>query len=512
MKKLLMILSVLLALCLCLTACNLGNKNDDADDDDDVGGGGPSNRVEQNAGTSDGKQVIIDAFNSSVDVDSLMENIQTEINLEDVYAEILKINGEGTLDLTFTGYGETSALDTYIGYKNGQVAVDLSGTIDGETGSATAYGFFTEDLKYVMVVVDEYGINETEVIDFGAYLDFEDVMGALEDEESIVIWDALEDFKLPELKADDISYDDGKYVISKAYWKSVVTYTVDAMVDMAKNEGAEVDDEEFKEIKDTVNDVLDEVDLDIFFRVEGDKIVGFGMDVSVTADDLESLEEKYDLDINEEFVSANVSFDVKAKGDYIEYVDLEAKVVADAETGVGMDMDVRFDSIFDGDKIAGFKMTEKAVVTSAYSLVGTDNNGNVIEGKTVVEKATVEAEIVLDLTKADKAGSDVLKLEMDVETQSDGEIDAQIAVSASVTARGNNKFDFAFSYGDGVSAENNISASGSFAYSENATNFPSIPAYVIDAKDEALENYEIYGNEEGDEIYPEYNPGYGYDC
>lgn len=498
MKKLLVILSLILALCICLTSCNMG-KNDKADSDDVQANVSDKTNDKDNkdpegnkGGNKDSKQAIIDAFAKAGNLeglfDELQSNVDMEISVEEVYAEILKMQTEASFDFNATIDGVAGRVDGYLGTNNGEMVVNFG--VNAENGfseSATGYGKFTEDMKFVLATTASGSTGyETQVIDFGQYLNLDEMMGDLEDAADGSMASMISDFKLPELTKNEIIEKDGKYVISKDYWKKVVDYTLDFYIETMKDSGAEIDEEEFAEIKEMAESVLDNVKFDLFFRMNGSKFVGFGIDVDVTASDLEEiLGEQAD----DSFVSASLKFDVKAKGDYIEYVDLDVNVVVNAETNEGMDCEFRMESIFDGDKLAGFELVEEATVTSVYYRSSYDDNDNYIGEIREVSVVNVEAEGTLDLRKADKAGSDVFTFAMNVSQNRNGEVDTQVNMNANVQAKGDNAFDYTFSYTDAESSDDNVNAYGSFQFSEKAENMPSIPSSAYDAMDEAIENY-----------------------
>lgn len=499
MKKLLVILSVIMALCICLTSCNIGgDKNQGGDVQANVGSGGSSsnnnnnnNKPEGDKGSvNDSKQAIIDAFAKFSDVEALFDELQngleTEVNLDEVYAELLKLEYQAAFDASATIEGETGNIGGYAALNNGNVYVNLEVSADDFNETESAYGFFTEDMKYVMVVGDGNGGYNTQVMDFGMYLNVDDMMGDIESEAPGSVLDMVKGFKLPALEESEISVNDGKYIISKDYWNKVVDYTISYYVDSVKESGGEIDEENFAEIKDMAKTVLDNVEFELFFRMNGSQFIGFGVNLDVTAADLEAA---IGESMDGEFVSANLKFDIKTNGKVLEYVDLDMNVVADEETNMGMDMKFRLDSIFDGDKLAGFTMFEDATVITSYYVGNYDEETGIKEEVQVVQQINIDATATLDLTKMDVAGADVLVFNMDVTEVQDGEVDDGVAASGSLTARGNNEFDFSFNFVEKDDAEDAIYASGSFSYSENASDFPEIPSSVIDAKDEALANY-----------------------
>ncbi len=492
MKKFLSILAVVLALCICLASCNMGGKKNE-DVQANVGGGGSSsnNKVDgegdkkPQGGSGDAKQAIIDAFAKVGNVEDLLGEIQngleTEINLDEVYAEILMMQTEASFDFNATIDGLTGRVDGYTGTKNGEIVVNFG--VNAENGvneSATAYGKFTEDMKFVLAACsgDSAGY-ETQVIDFGMYLNFDEMMGDMENAANGSVASMVAGFKLPELTKDDIAEQNGKYIISKDYWKKVVDYTLDTYIDTLRESGAEIDNEEFAEIKETAHAALDNVTVEIYFFMNGSAFEGFGINVEMDPEDLTAIMGE---NADDDFNGLDLKFEVKAN----EYVDFDMNV--DSEEGSYI-CKCRVDFIMDGDTPAGFTMSVDANITDSYYSGSYDENGEYAGSNKVVQVTNVDADVTLDLTKLDKAGADVLVFNMNVLTTENGEADVDVDMSASIEAKGNNRFEYSFSYADAESSDDNVNAYGSFEFSETADNMPSIPSSAYDAMDEALANY-----------------------
>ena len=481
MKKLLVILAAMLALCLCFTACN------------NVGGGDDPKDPPAQA-TPEAMQAIKDMFAGNETVGDLFEGIETEIkDYEEIYAEICKQSLEAKLNTSLTMEGETGNINGYLGFKDGNAVAKLEAVApNGDTANiGDVYAFLTEDGNFVLVT----GANGQYS---GQMLDMEDALEEIED--ALVNADSAEmnsyvgmlnKFKLPEMKDSDIEFKDGKYIISKAYWKSVVNYTLDVYVD-SMMEGAPADQKseiqaQADEYKTMAAGIIDAVDFELFFRVDGSEIVGFGMDASLNKESLAAIGEIIGEEMDDDFESFAISFDIKGRGDNIEYVDFSLNVNADGDK---IAADVRLDSIIDSEgKMAGFKMTEKVEVSSSYVIGDPSYQGE----KEHVQNTKVAAEVILDLTKYDTFGADVFKADIDVTVTDNNVPDVQISIDAGVSSRGEGEYAFNFSFADKKDAENNVSATGTLEYNETAADFPEIPDAVIDAKDYAIENEVTFG-------------------
>lgn len=488
MKKLLVILSLILALCICLTSCNMG-KNDKADSDDVQANVSDKTNDKDpegdKGGNKDSKQAIIDAFAKAGNLEGLLDELQSnvdmEISVEDVYAEILKMQTEASFDFNATIDGVAGRVDGYLGTNNGEMVVNFG--VNAENGfneSATAYGKFTEDMKFVLATTASGSTGyETQVIDFGQYLNLDEMMGDLEDAADGSMASMISDFKLPELTKNEIIEKDGKYVISKDYWKKVVDYTLDFYIETMKDSGAEIDEEEFAEIKEMANTAIDNVTIEIYFMMKGSSFEGFGVNLGMDPEDLTAIMGE---NADDDFNGLDIKFAIKAN----DYVDLDMNM--DSEEG-SYACKFRMDAILDGGKIAGFDMTMEADVVDSYYMGSYDENGEYAGSEKVVQVTTVAAEAKLDLTKLDNAGSDVFVYNMSVLTTENGKTEVDVNMSASVVATGDNAFDYTFSYTDAESSDDNVNAYGSFQFSEKAENMPSIPSSAYDAMDEAIENY-----------------------
>ena len=491
MKKFLSILSILLAVCLCLASCNVGGKNEENAPTTTATTAPTENATDESTKTetpSDAsKQAIIDMFAKCGDIESLfddiMEAVEDEIDLDEVYNEIVKYNGEVSVDMNAIFEGESTSASGYLGYKNGDVAVKLAATSADFNTNATSYGFFTEDLLFVLVTVDDQGYIESEVMDFAEYLDVDDFIDGFEEAMDGSAAALIYDFKLPALSMSDIKFSDGKYVISKDYWKKTVEYTLDLYIDALKDSGAEIDGEEFNEIKDMAKTAIEEVDFEIFFRMSGADFVGFGVNAHMDANDLAKIDGE---NADEEFKSMDVEFDIKSNGKILEYV----KFNMDVNHGEGhQQIDFRLDAINDGDTLAGFDITAYAHIESSFYSGSYDENDDYVGSYEVHEVTEVNANATLDLTKVDMAGQDVFKFDMSVVTKENNDVDVDVDMNAKITAKGNDKFEFSFNYVDAQYDDDNMSATGTIKFSENPVNFPEIPDDVIEAKNEALDDY-----------------------
>ncbi len=481
MKKLLIILSVILCISICFTSCDMAKGNDN----DDVGGNGGGN-----GGASEASiQTIVDAFKSTGTLGELISNFGNNAGMGGDFSEILEADGECELDLSATMGGATASANGYIGFVDGVMALGFADT--DASRNPSVFGFMTEDGKYVLVTQDNNGGYSAQVMDFGELSEqLEGALGSSGTPADSAI-QAISELKLPELKATEISYKSGKYVISKAYWKRTAESAVDALLDEAKKEAAADDiaeiEEQAAEIKKMINGMLDEITFDIFFRAEGDKIVGFGFDIAATDKAIANIGSLVGEDLSEEIESFSVSLDIKTKGDYLEYFDIYVKVEL-PESDSDILVDVRFESIFDNSgKLAGFSADAKIEAVSTYYVGAGDNSGNSSSTKHV-EKTSVNLKALLDLTKAKSAGSDLFKLELDCIVTDNGVKDQDMSISASVKACGGNRYDFSFDYDNAMESETSIEISGSLKYSEIASSFPAIPSGVIAAKNNALLN------------------------
>jgi hypothetical protein len=200
------------------------------------------------------------------------------------------------------------------------------------------------------------------------------------------------------------------------------------------------------------------------------------------ADAFAALDEEYGSAISDSEFTLSASFDCKARGDYFEFVEAKVKLTTNAATGNYIDMALRYDTIFDNDgKVAGFKFDADGDITSKFY----EYDYVTCEEVAVVENVKIDCKATLDFTQVNNVGADVLAFDLFVKQSEDGEEYNSVTSNASIKALGNDDFNFAFNanVNDEV-----VSASGTLEYDEAADNLPSIPAAVIEAKDNALLN------------------------
>ncbi len=490
MKKLLIVLSLILALCLCFTACNK-DKNDEDD------GGGSGNPV-SDGGNPASKEAIANMFKTSGTLGELFEGVNVDFNLDDIYTEIMALQGEGSMNVMATVDGASASAEGYVGFLEGAFVAKFVDTTAGSSDSSEAYAFITDDLKFVTVSQDEYGTGwVTDVQDFGAILaQIPDMAASSSDETaSGAMMGFISDLKLPELKASHLNYKNGKYVISKAYWKQVVEYTLDAYVDAIKNESADVDASEMeaqlKEIKDMANGIIDALTLDVFFRAEGENIVGFGMDVGVNKSGLQKIGEVVGDDtLDEDMTEFMISFDSKGSGDVLEYVDFKVKLVGADPTTENINMALRIEPITNSEKaIVGMVLTQSMNVKTHNTIY--NENGDASQ---VLQNIDMSMNVTVDLSKVDEVNGKVVSADVSLYQTNDGSVSSDIDFEFEVKALGNNSYEFKVKYTDGTKTSGNMTMNGTVSYSDTAANFPVIPNEVITAKDEALANYTPEGN------------------
>ena len=502
MKKFLSILSILLVVCMCLASCNLGDTNkpdtDNNSQNTQVGSGGnggnsgnnSDDKKPNNGGSGDSVQALIDLFAKSGELGDLLENLDTEVDIEgkmdEVYAEILKIQYEGNVDMDAILDEANGHVDGYLGIKDGNIAVNLNASSSDFNGSSSAYGFFTDDLKFVLVSVDEEGHISSQVTDIFEDIDLEEGKEELEDMLEGSMMDTIKDFKLPELTKKNIELKDGVYVISKDYWKEAANYTIDVIKDFMAESGENIDEEEFAESREMMNKALEAVDFSLGFHMDGSNLVGFALKVDMNYDDLvEIMGENADDD----FHSFVVDIDVKAKGDFLEYV----KVFYDVDSDEGSQkVDFKFNTIYGKeDKIAGF--TTSMVFDMIDSYYDYSDYG---ESKEIIQNVNVGATATLNTNNLDKNGQEVFHFALESKTVENGVLEYGLDINAGMTSKGKDKLEFTFGFAD---SNQSVEVNGTLEYSENANNFPKIPENVLAERDEAL-----YNHENGISKYPEY--------
>ena len=277
------LLAMILCFSMLLTACGDAAKND------------KDKAKEEETGDVDEKQIIIDsiaAFNIKNIVDTVLSSLESGNtgNMNEMVGQLFDMikatNAEANMNLTIDG--ETGNI--YAGIKDG-IFQGHATNIDGEDGK-------------VYVIVNENGLlgfNSMSngsfeidgITDFNQYLFADDSMSMVMDQINAILTDevmnVLGEFKLPELKKEDLTKEGDFYYISNSYYGKVVEAAFDLVVDFMEAAGmadALPSKAEMDAVLGMVDGVVEALNLKVGFAAGNSSICGFAISADVNINDL----------------------------------------------------------------------------------------------------------------------------------------------------------------------------------------------------------------------------------
>ena len=295
-----LILCLMLAMSMLLTACNTADKKDD-DKDNDKGG----------SKTGD-VQAIIDDI-GSLNLGTLIEELDktADMSLSDALKD-LACEGKFNVDAG----GQT--MSGYAGLKDGVIKADAMGE--------TAY----------LVVSGNNMIALTPSYLGGFNVDVESGDSITEDlEESVSdkMLDLLAEFRLPAIKESQLTKEDGLYVVSEDYYDAVAKKVIDTYLALMKESGVPSDalpsDDDYDEIVDMVNGIIDALNLKLGFAVENGKISGIALSVDTKLSEIAKVVEA-EMDAEDDGpIKADVRIDFDPETLVIKHAKINAEITAE---------------------------------------------------------------------------------------------------------------------------------------------------------------------------------------
>jgi len=427
MKK---ILALLLVLVMCLSVFVSCSKD-------------PENNGKNDANTAEDIASIAGAIEKvnlkdlvTTIVDTAFNSETTQIPVEELMAELSKINGEATINM--------DGASMYAGVKDGIVKFSAG----GEEG----YLFF-KGTQPIAIMPSEYGYNisypSTEEMGVqlgGADLsEYEEMVNMYLTED---VLKALENFEF-KIDADDISAKDGFYYLSDSVFVDLGNEVIDTVIEIMKALGAPESElpsaDELKETKEMVEEVIKSLNLELGFAVSGEKINGITFGIEFDPSSLENIgggaiEEEvkpYSTaskeEVGENLIAIKFTGMLDDKAELLKSLDAEIKVIEDgAETS--FDCDAKY--LYNAEKAlvgaeVSFAMTNGNTVLGWYD----DNDTEVAIYGTQSMKATAK----IDFSKLSEVGATVadINLTMDMKATSyikkDYKTDSEVEITDSAT-------------------------------------------------------------------------------
>ena len=298
-KRIVSILALMLALIMALTSCS------------GLLGGGPTDKpIDPDAPADDSAAntaALVKTINGAGTLEELLDKATESVEdaelpaVEDIIEMLGKISFEADATISGTMVGETP-IEAGVKINDRVVYFNVPNSGDG-------YIFLEDDLTLV-AVQNGQGHVTTELKDAFDQLDSGiteevDLKALLEEQFGTQLVDMFYDYQLPEITADDIEHKDGRYLLKRDYLNRIVDSVVDAILEYSKEQGSTPTDDEVKEAKDQVKEIIAGFNPTIGFLMEEEEITGVYLKVDA---DEKALEE-YLGKVDELFLEAELGKD-----------------------------------------------------------------------------------------------------------------------------------------------------------------------------------------------------------
>jgi len=524
MKKTLVAAMLILCMVFTLAAC---------------GGAGTGTKVDVPEKNID---YLVNTFNTDINVENMLSSMQTtapavtpelEIKVEELSNGLMDAQGEITVDASVNG----ESFDCVVSMKDGAGYANLANMFEG-------YVFFENDLTMTAVMNDGMGgyvgMSDGTVRDIYAQLnaaaengvigleelitviaelalgeDYEDILGdesvgiiggsemgsaagilsmltdggSIEDflEENEEIVEMLNSLELPELTAEMVEYKDGKYYINNAYVTELINSLLDFSMEMS---GEYIPSTQLEATKAAVAEYVKAFNLTIYFYLEYEQFAGFGLIAEPQQDILEMLgaeklyllvdinSKSFDLKLDADIAGSAYLIDIHGEGEVNEAGEME-KCALDMELSIPM---ATYVEDYDGDVMCDNHIVLNVVMDATKYEAG----GDVLTvSGSYAQKNFAGYTWNMDTFEYGKDPNFV-----DVYSKDAAKLDLGLKVSS---AEGGNKvtvdFDLDTENAWQLDMEEDLDIDVVVVISSTASNFPSIPAAVQSAKEDALARF-----------------------
>ncbi len=412
-----------------------------------------NNEPETNSDPESDKQVISDALSegSIGDIFEKLESEETSPDLSALYEEIAGLSFSSELDI------DTQWLDSVLFLSMND------GIIEAKLPEKSTYVVLDKDFSVITLsgypYSEGYWIKSEEMMPSDIEIpsdnqSFEDALGISEE-----ALDLIKGFSFPEIDENDIALDGNWYIIPDEYYKDIAKSVLDLIVEIAELEGEETPtEEEYNEAMDDIMKIVDALGLKIGFAVSGENIVGIKVIMDVNVDQMSQIASgeiapptatpiaKEDDNKNEKLATAieiwltddamflssvEISLDIameslSAKGDLgYKYsyensmlsgvsVNTDLEIAEGQEDVISIKGEFSTKLIFEGSEVCGLsvdadmEMTNIPIGGDSYTL----KDGG-YEYVTCIGDVNVDSSLVIDLSKIDDIGEEVVSADID---------------------------------------------------------------------------------------------------
>lgn len=503
-RSLLVILALLLSLSLCLVGCNMGgNEATQKPTDNTAGENANNDETANNTPKLSPKEIVINTFNTNK-LDELITALE-----EGVTADAMDMAGGGAMseelkevfkamavgaDLSVTENGG-GAVNVTAAMKDGYVYFSYEESDKQEyyiyLGGSTPLMFVKADGQWVSASGEDTPTTTPE-LEGGSV--GESVSAENANKEMVeAIFAAIKNADIPELTEEHLTEKDGMLVLNNDFMIDIIDRNVEAI---ATAVGEEITAEEKTEGMTQVRELVSAMGLELALGTDEDSVTKISISVEPT--DSEKLEELIgDVDMG----SIKLAVEFTSDGNNIKKLEFNTSADhSDIAEGLKAENSITVNSIMKGDEVVGADVDVKiSVIENKYNYTDSDSAEDDYTETFTKVFSTVTVDAVVDFSKIDTAGGEILKLsasskidkavEMSetynpetyeysepvverVLTDSEAaEYDIGLNVNASLKATSSTKLDFT---GAVTIGEDTANITGS-VYLTDVANFPAVP-------------------------------------
>lgn len=393
-SKILAFISIILCLSMLFVACTTNENEDQNEQPTD----NPSANIDK----------IVSELNKGETADELYKNVMDEVDyrkmINDVAAELKKVSASGKAQISVTEDDTTIAVNADLAIKNNTACANA--TANNET--LGLYAELSDKLLFSAACwdKDEETDYDAAAFDLDKMIDeLEDMIKSATSEEAPVSID-LTKVPLVQITADDIKYEDGKYVVSKEYIIKLAESAADGVIDSIKNSGEanalpENFEEQYNEIKAQIKGLINAMELKLYYLAKNEVIEGMGIELGVKGSDIVAAFEMEENMLGFDNIKVSAEFNINgAMKASMEYKETDSDFVNK--------ISYEFAPIMDGENICGLILNCDANTQITY-----EHSSNVTK---------IDLDVVVDLSKIDEANATVADIKATTSSEMKGEL------------------------------------------------------------------------------------------
>lgn len=467
-KKLIAILSVILCAVMIFAACTTDENNE------------KESVTLKPDNQEDNVAMLVKLINEAkLPADAENVGVSSEL-LEEVMKQFKQQTCEGTVEVDVDGQKESA----YAGLKDGILCL-----VSDETNTM----YMTIKDNMMVMAMSQEGQWFAQVLG-----DLNDIFGSASGMPEMPEID-LSKIKLPEIKADMITVEGHKYVISKDYIKSALTNVISELAKLSLPEGmpSVEANAQINAIKGAIEAYIDAFNPEVYLNIESEVILGGGVSINIEGAEAEEVIGINKLSASIEFgMSGNNPESLKVDFSYRETSDgklyensIDAKIIYSEDKPCGMELKANIN-------IGGVSVGSSMGEDGSYISTTADISATV-DVKADATKSNVNDEMLKVNFSLNQSNFKAYTYNDDYELVLDDAFTAQIAknkfsvnATANAVVTGEDKLTVNCTVNTDTNGEkSSVKVNGTFVEG-SAPNFKALPAAASTAIDQAIAGYD----------------------